>query len=142
AWIGGGEVDGRLQQGIQAAGLAQRIEFTGYLEAPHTLLRQASCLFLTSRDDPFPLSVLEAMSLARSVITFDVGGAPEALAGSGIVLPPFDTAAAAEAILELLRQPAAARLRPAARARYLAEYTPQRFAARLAPLLLGEIDDE
>jgi glycosyltransferase involved in cell wall biosynthesis len=86
---------------------------------------------LSSRDDPFPLSVLEAMCLARSIVAFDVGGAPEALAGHGQLVPPFDTGAAAAAILERLARPPEALVDLALRDRYLALFTPDRLAQRL-----------
>jgi glycosyltransferase involved in cell wall biosynthesis len=140
-WLGDGRPFGTWQTDIERAGLQGRILFPGYVEAAHLILRRASVLFLSSRDDPFPLSVLEAMCLARSIVTFGVGGAPEALAGHGAIVPPFDTNAAAQAILAILDRAPAQRLNLALRERYLALYTPERFAARLDAVIrqhLGE----
>ncbi|MGC9334373.1 MAG: glycosyltransferase family 4 protein [Anaerolineae bacterium] len=134
-WLGDGEPFGSWQAQIEQAGLQDRILFPGYVAAGYLMLRRASVLFLASRDDPFPLSVLEAMCLGRSIVSFDVGGAPEALAGLGHVIPPFDTDLAAEAILDCLRLPPDQRIDLALRQRYLDLYTPERFAARLAQVL-------
>jgi len=131
-WMGHGDSFGNWPGQIREAGLEQRILFPGYVNKPHLLLRRASIFFLSSRDDPFPLSVLEAMALGRAVVTFDVGGAPEALAGNGRLIPPFDTDKAAAAILEILALRPADRLQPALRQRYLAHYSPQAFSERLA----------
>ncbi len=116
---------------IEAAGLQERIVFPGHLEKPHEYLKCASLYFLASRDDPFPLSILEAMYLGRTVLTFDVGGAPEALGGHGIVIQPFDTDAAAQKILECLEKPPHELVNKEVRQRYLERYTPELSAKRL-----------
>lgn len=134
-WLGGGQPFGTWREEIEAAGLQERILFPGYADSAYLLLRRASLLFLSSRDDPFPLSVLEAMCLGRSVVAFDVGGAPEALAGLGHLIPPFDTDQAAEAILHCLRLPSEERLNLELRQRYLDLYTPDKFAERLNRVL-------
>jgi glycosyltransferase involved in cell wall biosynthesis len=140
-WLGDGEPFGSWQREISQAGLEHRILFPGYVEAGHLILRRASIFFLSSRDDPFPLSVLEAMCLGRTVVTFDVGGAPEALDGQGYVIPPFDTDLAARAILECLDKPRANLVSPSLRERYLALYTPERFAARLNHVVRAALND-
>jgi glycosyltransferase involved in cell wall biosynthesis len=139
-WLGDGQPFGTWKADIKQMGLEERILFPGYVEAAYLMLRRASVFFLSSRDDPFPLSVLEAMCLGRSIVTFDVGGAPEALADHGIVIRPFDTAAAAEVILEILGRLPNDRLNLAVRNRYLQLYTPQKFAARLEECIRGHLD--
>jgi glycosyltransferase involved in cell wall biosynthesis len=141
-WLGDGEPFGLWQADVERAGQQKRILFPGYVDAGYMLLRRASLLFLSSRDDPFPLSVLEAMCLGRNVVVFDVGGAPEALAGLGHVIPPFDTDLAAEAILDCLRLPPKERLSLDLRQRYLDLYTPDRLAARLTKVLKEQIGHE
>lgn len=130
-WLGSGEPYGTWRREVQDAGLEQRILFPGYVDAGYLLLRRASVFFLSSRDDPFPLSNLEAMCLGRTIVTFDIGGAPEALGGHGTVIPPFNTQAAADAILDHLQKPPMQLINEAARRRYLELYTPETFAARL-----------
>lgn len=136
-WLGAGREYGTWRQEIASVGLEKRILFPGYIEAPFALLRRASLFFLSSRDDPFPLSVLEAMCVGRTVVTFAVGGAPEALGGEGILLEPFDTRAAAEAILETLSQTPESLVNQEVRERYLSQFTPEQFARRLARYLQG-----
>jgi len=138
-WLGDGREFGTWRQEIDRAGLQDRILFPGYVEAPYLLLRRASVLFLSSRDDPFPLSVLEAMCLGRTVVTFDAGGAPEALAGHGHVVAPFDTDAAADTILSCLAKPPTERMNLALRDRYFERYTPEKFAQRLDKVLRNHI---
>lgn len=139
-WLGEGRPFGHWMADIERAGLQQRILFPGYIEAAHLLLRRASVLFLSSRDDPFPLSVLEAMCLGRSIVAFDVGGAPEALAGLGHVVSPFDTDEAARTILACLEKAPSDLVNQKLRERYLEHYTPDGFARRLSEVLRNRIE--
>lgn len=138
-WLGTGESFGDWQQAIVKAGLEERILFPGYVDAPYLLLRRASVFFLSSRDDPFPLSVLEAMALGRSIVAFDVGGAPEALAGKGQIMPAFDTDAAAVAILQILARLPAQRVQPVLQERYKELYSPEAFSRRLNEVIRANL---
>lgn len=82
---------------------------------------------LASRDDPFPLAVLEAMAGGLAVVGTAVGGIPEQLGrGAGLLVPPDDAEALAAAILRLADD---AELRgslgAAARERVAAEFAPE-----------------
>jgi glycosyltransferase involved in cell wall biosynthesis len=68
-------------------------------------------------NDPFPLAPLEAMATGLPVVASRVGGLPEALAhGGGVLVPPNDAVALAEA-LECLVRDAELRLRLGSAAR-------------------------
>ena len=88
----------RLEQVV--AGL-DGIELLGSRGDVPDLIAACDALALLSEAEALPMSILEAMALARPVVTSDVGGAAEAVAGgeTGIVVPPGDTAAAALAAL-------------------------------------------
>lgn len=131
-WLGDGKPYGTWQTDIEEVGLQDRILFPGYVDSAYLILRRACVFFLSSRDDPFSLSVLEAMCLGRAIVTFDVGGTAEALAGHGKIIPPFDTGLAAAAILEYLSLPPGELVSLDLRDRYLDLYTPEKFAGRLA----------
>ena len=61
---------------------------------------------LPSRQDPFPLVVLEAMAAELPVVATRVGGIPEqVVSGTGILVPPDDVKALSDAILDLVRRP-------------------------------------
>lgn len=138
-WIGSGNAYGTWKKQIEVAGLEQRIIFPGAVNPPYLVLRYAALLFLSSRDDPFPLAVLEAMGFGKKVITFDVGGAPEALNELGTVVPPFDTDAAAAAILDKLNQPLDQFINSDLQQRYFELFTPEKFATRLSSYLKQHI---
>ncbi|NEP59500.1 MAG: glycosyltransferase [Symploca sp. SIO2G7] len=67
----------------------------------------ADIFLLTSREDPFPLVNLTAMSHGLPVIAFaEAGGAPEALSpDAGVVVPYIDAGAMAKELINLLRHP-------------------------------------
>jgi glycerophosphoryl diester phosphodiesterase len=135
-WLGKkGNIDNYNHQGwlskIKAVGLSDRITFPGYVDNPLQYLTSATLFFLSSRDDPFPLTILEAMSCGKKIITFNVGGAPEAVGEDGILIKPFDTDLAAEAILASLNLPVSELANYSIQKRYLNLYTPEKFAIRL-----------
>lgn len=79
---------------------------------------------LSSSAEGFPLSLVEAMFCGRPTVSTDVGAVREVIGGTGLVVPPHDPEALAEATLGLLRDPErSARLGAAARERALALFT-------------------
>ncbi|MFW6693791.1 DUF3492 domain-containing protein [Streptomyces sp. MAR4 CNX-425] len=66
----------------------------------------------------FPVGLVEAMFCARATVSTDVGAVREVIGGTGLVVPPRNPRALADACLALFRDPARrARLGAAARAR-------------------------
>lgn len=68
----------------------------------------ADVLVLPSRDEVFPVTIMEAMSLGKPIIATAVGGVPEMVRDGidGLVVPPEDSAALAAAIERLAADPA------------------------------------
>jgi glycosyltransferase involved in cell wall biosynthesis len=94
---------------IHAAGLDERIELAGFVEDGATIFEGAAIAVVPSIwPEPFGLVVLEAMRAGCTVIATDHGGAVELIEHdrSGLLVPPGDAAALAEAIARVLGDPA------------------------------------
>jgi glycosyltransferase involved in cell wall biosynthesis len=100
-WVGRqpGEwpVDAARERGVDDV-----IEWVGEVAEPYPLIAASDVFTLPSREDPFPLVVLEAMALARPIVAFDVGGVHEQLDETGVVVDAEDVAAMAAAVIALL----------------------------------------
>jgi glycosyltransferase involved in cell wall biosynthesis len=83
-----------------------------------------SIVALTSISEGFPYTVVEAMACGRPTVCTNVGGVAEAVGDTGIVVPPRDHAAVAEACVRLLRDgELRRRLGAAAHARVIEHFT-------------------
>ncbi|HEY9370828.1 DUF3492 domain-containing protein, partial [Streptomyces sp.] len=60
---------------------------------------------LSSVVEGFPISLAEAMLCARATVSTDVGAVVEVIGGTGLVVPPRNPRALADACLALLRDP-------------------------------------
>ncbi|MCJ0871356.1 DUF3492 domain-containing protein [Streptomyces sp. AP-93] len=79
---------------------------------------------LSSVIEGFPITLAEAMFCGRATVSTDVGAVVEVIGGTGLVVPPRNPRALAEACVTLLRDPERAqRLGSAARARALELFT-------------------
>ncbi|MEU0400915.1 glycosyltransferase [Streptomyces sp. NPDC006197] len=79
---------------------------------------------MSSLVEGFPASLVEAMFCARATVSTDVGAVVEIIGGTGLVVPPRNPRALADACLALLRDPERRhRLGAAARARALELFT-------------------
>lgn len=79
---------------------------------------------LSSVVEGFPISLVEAMFCGRATVSTDVGAVVEVIGGTGLVVPPRNPKALAEACVTLLRDPERReRLGAAARARALELFT-------------------
>ncbi|WP_265561779.1 DUF3492 domain-containing protein [Streptomyces hygroscopicus] len=79
---------------------------------------------LSSVVEGLPISLVEAMFCGRATVSTDVGAVVEVIGGTGLVVPPRNPRALAEACIALLRDPKRReRLGAAARARALELFT-------------------
>jgi glycosyltransferase involved in cell wall biosynthesis len=111
-WVGGGPTSTHsvlwyARQDIDRGGFAERIHVLGARLSAETYFHACDAFIMTSRMDPFPCVIHEAMACAKPIIAFaDSGGAPEALRdGAGIVVDYGDIVAMTEQILRLRREP-------------------------------------
>lgn len=92
-------------------GLDQDVFFIGRCDRVAELLFVSEVCALSSRAEGFSNSILEYMAAARPVVATDVGGAREAIVDgeTGHLVSAGDDEKMAEAIIQLLREPRAAR---------------------------------
>lgn len=90
-------------------GLGERFQFMGHTSDPVGVLRDADIVIMTSISEGFPMSLLEAMSQGRSIVSTWVGGVPEAVGGCGILAPPGDVQGLSMGVVTLLRDGTLAR---------------------------------
>ncbi len=108
-WAGGdtaGPTRGGLLMDARRLGLGDRIKFVGPLEQPEWLFAAMDVFALTSREDPFPLVMLEAAAAGIPLVCFaGGGGAPEfAHPDAGRVAAYLDVAGMAAAVSDLLER--------------------------------------
>ncbi|MEU3446121.1 DUF3492 domain-containing protein [Streptomyces thermolilacinus] len=98
----------------------------------------AGCVIvLSSVIEGFPVGLVEAMLCGRATVSTDVGAVVEVIGGTGLVVPPRNPRALAEACVALLRDPERrARLGAAARARALELFTVEQNVAAFHALYL------
>ena len=106
--------------------IADKVVFLGLRRDIPRLLDQANIFVHPARHDNLPRSVIEASAAARPVIATNVGGIPEAVddGKTGVLVPPNDPESMAEALAELIGNPA----RSAEMGRAGREYVSGRFS--------------
>ncbi|WP_309054239.1 glycosyltransferase [Streptomyces sp.] len=91
---------------------------------PEDVHASGAVTVLSSVAEGFPTTLVEAMFCARATVSTDVGAVVEVIGGTGLVVPPRNPRALADACLALLRDPGRRhRLGAAARARALELFT-------------------
>jgi glycosyltransferase involved in cell wall biosynthesis len=93
-----------------AAPLGPMVEFLGYRRDVPKLMARASVVAVASRHEGLVRAMIEAMSCARPVVSFDISSAREILeqqsGGAGTVVESGNFEAMADAILRYCREPA------------------------------------
>ncbi|MBF0244955.1 MAG: glycosyltransferase [Planctomycetes bacterium] len=127
----------RLEAGVRAAGLDARIHFTGWREDAPELLAGLDLLVHPTCREPFGRSVAEALVRGVPVVAVAGGGAAEILKGSGagLLVPPEDAGALAEAVCALLQDSGRRAQMAAAGPRHMA----RRFPAAEGALMISQL---
>jgi glycosyltransferase involved in cell wall biosynthesis len=138
-WIGQIEASVRrwVEHDMVAGNICDRVRILDNQSDLQPFYLGADAFLLTSREDPFPNVMLDAMSVGLPVLAFDgAGGAPEVLRdGAGLVLPYLDVAAMSEALQGLATDGAAREaIGRTARQRVAADYTMSGYATALRGL--------
>jgi len=105
--VGDGVERARLETLSNELGLAERVHFAGQQDDVRPWLAALDVFALTSDWEGMPNAVLEAMATGLPVVATAVGGTPEVVVDgeTGLLVPPRDPNALAQAITCLLREP-------------------------------------
>lgn len=134
--IGDGEHRPAIEERIRSYGLTDRVHLAGAQVEVLPYLAAMDVGVLSSLAEGFSNSLLEYMAAGLPAVATDVGGNREALADAGILVPPDDPPALAEAFLSLRSPELRQCLGQAARRRI------ERFSLERAEQRMEEIYDE
>ena len=92
-----------LERLSQRLGLTDRIDFMGWIseEEKHRMLCECRMFVIPSVHEAYGMVAAEAMSYGKPVIASNTGGLPEVVGDAGMLIPPQDEKALAEAISSL-----------------------------------------
>jgi glycosyltransferase involved in cell wall biosynthesis len=93
----------RLEQLSEQLGVSTHVFFLGHVANPPDVLGAIDVFVLPSLIEGLPLALLEAMYAGRACVATAVGGVPEVISSgdNGLLVPPGDEVALAEAISTL-----------------------------------------
>lgn len=127
----------QVQSLIQRLGLDNHVIFTGLAHDVSTFFPLIDIQVSASYEEGFSNAILEGMASGKPIIATNVGGSPEAVIPqeTGLLVPPADDHALAQAMLTLLTQPElAARLGRQARQRVVENFSVQKMVTDLETL--------
>lgn len=112
-WAAGKASDGHSEAGRREVVLVamsketrEQIRFLGLRRDMAALLDAADAFVLASAWEGMPLVLAEAMAMQKPVVATNVGGVRELLGEIGAIVPPKNSAALADAMLNVMNQPA------------------------------------
>ncbi len=140
--VGDGPERARLHARAAALGVSGAFRFLGHQDDVAARLRAADVFALPSRSEAMPNAVLEAMSAGLPVVVSAAGGLLELVDSerTGLLVPPGDAAALADALVRALTDwPLAERLGRAARAEISARHSFDRMVDAFERIYAGEL---
>jgi glycosyltransferase involved in cell wall biosynthesis len=105
--IGDGERRTELEALAQRLGVADATRFLGWRDDMREVYADLDVVTLCSNNEGSPVALIEALAAARPVVSTRVGGVPNVVEDgeSGLLVPPRDPSAFADAVVALLRDP-------------------------------------
>ncbi len=132
--VGDGEDAAKLRERAKTLALGDRVHWLGSVERDElpALYRRAAAVVIPSRNEGLGLVAVEAQLCKTPVVAYRSGGLPDVVRpeAGGVLVPPGDTRALADALTQIVRDPATAEGHGAsARATMLDRFSPSKVAA-------------
>ena len=130
--VGEGELREPLEKQIKHLALERHVMLTGFRPDALGLMKSFDLFVMSSVTEGLGSAALEAMACHRAVVATRAGGLPEAVDDNvtGLLVPPHDEAALAQAIVTLLRDPERrAAMGQAGRDRVVREFSVEKMVA-------------
>jgi glycosyltransferase involved in cell wall biosynthesis len=108
--VGAGPTRADYERLVAASPVSASVAFRGALPKPQVAasMRASDVFVLASKFENLPCVIIEAMATGLPVVSTTVGGIPEMVsAADGILVPPGDAVALADALDRVLREPGA-----------------------------------
>jgi glycosyltransferase involved in cell wall biosynthesis len=136
AVVGSGSEEAALRERARSLAGEPRFRFLAFEPPAARHLRAIDVFVMASLREGLPIGVLEAMACGVPQVATAVGGTPEAVtADTGVLVPPSDPAAVAEATVRLLRDPELRRrMAEASRRRHAQAFTVERMVGETEAL--------
>ena len=105
--VGEGELEEAMAARHAGLGLGDRFTFAGQRSDVLRILAGADVFVLASRQEGLPVVLMEATSVGLPIVATAVGGVPQVLTDGvdGLVVPPGDPAALADALARVVSDP-------------------------------------
>jgi L-malate glycosyltransferase len=105
--FGEGELRGALDRQIRELGLEKHVVLAGFRDDVLALTRSADLFVMSSVTEGLGSTLLDAMAMGLAVVGTRAGGIPEAVADgeTGVLVPPGNADALADAIVRMLQHP-------------------------------------
>lgn len=101
ALLGKGEEEENLRTLAEELGVADRIDFVGFVVNVEDYLNNADVFLLSSDYEALPLALLEAMAAGLPIVSTDVGGVLDIVTDNGILTAAGDMAGMVQAMEKL-----------------------------------------
>jgi len=131
--VGSGPLEAELKGLVAGLGLTGCVDFLGFVQEVRTAYAVMDLLLVPSLSEAFSLVTVEGMMMELPVVGARTGGIAEIVLDgeTGVLVPPGDSAALAEACQGLLSRPEVAKeMGRRGRRRALAEFDPEQFITR------------
>ncbi|MEW2326951.1 glycosyltransferase family 4 protein [Micromonospora chersina] len=106
-FVGAGDYRRELEARVVRLGVAGRVHFTGHRTDVQNVLAAMDVLVNPSMEESACYAMIEALLMEKGAVASDVGGLPDTVqhGETGLLVPPGDPVALAEALVTLLADP-------------------------------------